>query len=107
MKPLFVYGTLLDDAQLRRVTGRVFPRRPASLAGHRRQWPPDDHPHLVEDAAAVVEGDLLDDLDETALAALDAYEDVPTLYERIDAVVRCDGAAVACWLYRRARRPPG
>src|SRR5204863_2102712 len=80
VKPLFVYGTLLDDAEVRRVTGRIFPRRPARLAGHRRAWPRDDYPHLVGDAAAVVEGDLLDGLDDTALAALDAYEDAPALY---------------------------
>jgi gamma-glutamylcyclotransferase (GGCT)/AIG2-like uncharacterized protein YtfP len=106
VKPLFVYGTLLDEAQLRRVTGRAFPRRPARLAGQRREWPHGDHPYLVEDATGVVDGDLVDGLDHTALAALDAYEDAPALYERIDAVVTCDGVAVACWLYRRARRPP-
>lgn len=107
MKPLFVYGTLLDDAPVRAVTGRIFPRRRARLDGHRREWPRDDYPRVVPDPAAVVEGDLLDDLDAAALAALDAYEDAPTLYERVETVVTCDGASVSCWVYRRVPRPPG
>jgi len=106
MSALFVYGTLLDDARVPAVTGRTFPRRRAELAGHRRVWPHGGYPDLVVDAAASVTGDVLDGLDEPALAALDAYEDAPTLYVRDEVVVRCGGEGVRCFVYR-ARRPPG
>jgi gamma-glutamylcyclotransferase (GGCT)/AIG2-like uncharacterized protein YtfP len=103
--PLFVYGTLLDDAQVRAVAGRTFARRPAVLAGHRRVWPRGGYPSVVPDAAASVTGDLLDGLDDAALAAFDAYEDEGRLYAREGTTVTCDGEAVRCWVYR-ARRPP-
>jgi gamma-glutamylcyclotransferase (GGCT)/AIG2-like uncharacterized protein YtfP len=104
--PLFVYGTLLDDARVREVAGRTFPRRPAILAGHRRVWPRRSHPSIVPDADASVEGDLLDGIDDRALAAIDAYEDEGRLYVRDDVTVTCAGTAVRCFVYR-ARRPPG
>ncbi len=107
MRPLFVYGTLLDDAQVRAVTGRTFPRRRAHLAGHRRDWPPGDFPRLVPDPGGAVDGDLVDGLDDAALAALDAYEDAPALYARVVAEVTCAGRPVACWLSRRSPRPHG
>ena len=103
--PLFVYGTLLDDAQVRTVAGRTFARRPAVLAGHRRVWPRGGHPSIVADPAASVAGDLLDGVDADALAAFDAYEDEGRLYRREEATVTSAGAPVRCFVYR-ARRPP-
>jgi gamma-glutamylcyclotransferase (GGCT)/AIG2-like uncharacterized protein YtfP len=103
---LFVYGTLLDDACVRDVTGRTFPRRRATLAGHRSVRTAAGYPDVVVDVAAAVAGDVLDGLDADALAALDAYEAVGTLYDRATTIVTCDGEEVSCFVYR-ARRPPG
>jgi gamma-glutamylcyclotransferase (GGCT)/AIG2-like uncharacterized protein YtfP len=97
---LFVYGTLLDDACVRRVTGRTFPRRAASLPGHRRVWPAGGHPYLVADPAGAVAGAVLDGLDASALAALDAYEEEGSLYVRETVTVVVGGAPVPCWIYR-------
>jgi gamma-glutamylcyclotransferase (GGCT)/AIG2-like uncharacterized protein YtfP len=104
---LFVYGTLLDANQLRAVTGRTFPSRPARLEGWRRVRPRGGWPDVVRDPGAHVDGALLDGIDAQALAALDAYEDEGRLYRREDASVTADGAPVPCQLYRRAvsRRP--
>ena len=49
---------------------------------------------------AQTEGVLLSDLDTGDLAALDAYEEVPTLYTREEIEVRqMDGTQVRCWVY--------
>jgi gamma-glutamylcyclotransferase (GGCT)/AIG2-like uncharacterized protein YtfP len=104
--PLFVYGTLLDDAQVRAVAGRTFARRPAVLTGYRRVWPRDGYPSIVADPGASVAGDLLDDVDGAALAAFDAYEDEGRLYRREETTVTSGTAAVRCFVYR-ARRPRG
>jgi gamma-glutamylcyclotransferase (GGCT)/AIG2-like uncharacterized protein YtfP len=101
---LFVYGTLLDADQLHAVTGRTFPTRPARLAGWRRVWPPGGWPDVVPDAGTHVDGAVVEDIDDRALAALDAYEDAGRLYRREDATVTVDGAAISCQLYRRAGR---
>jgi gamma-glutamylcyclotransferase (GGCT)/AIG2-like uncharacterized protein YtfP len=103
---LFVYGTLLDEGKLRAVAGRALPRRPARLPAHRRVWPCGGYPSVVPDPTADVVGALLDDVDAGALTALDAYEDVGVLYDRVDATVIVDGAPTPCQLYR-ARRAPG
>ena len=109
MDALFVYGTLLDDAQVRAVTGRTFRRRPAVLAGHRRVWPSGSYPHLVVDPTSSVTGAVLDGIDASALTAFDAYEDVGNLYVRDEVVVTCDGEPVRCFVYFaiEARRPHG
>jgi gamma-glutamylcyclotransferase (GGCT)/AIG2-like uncharacterized protein YtfP len=107
MSALFVYGTLLDDAQVRAVTGRTFRRRPAVLAGHRRVWPTGSYPYLVVDPGSSVTGALLDGIDAKTLAALDAYEDVGNLYVRDEIVVTCGGESVRCFVYQLLRsRPP-
>ncbi len=104
--PLFVYGTLLDDTQVRAVAGRTFARRPAVLAGHRRVWPRGGYPSIVADPDASVAGDLLEGVDDAALQAFDTYEDEGRLYRREEATVTSGGEAVRCFVYR-ARRPPG
>ena len=106
MVTVFVYGTLLDDARVRAVTGRIFSRRRAELRGHRRVWPTGRYPYLVADPSASVHGDLLEDVDPAALEALDAYEDVGTLYIRDEAVVSCGAEQVRCFVYR-ALEPRG
>jgi gamma-glutamylcyclotransferase (GGCT)/AIG2-like uncharacterized protein YtfP len=104
---VFVYGTLLDDGCVRRVTGRVFTRRRATLAGHRRCWPPDAPPFLARDPSATVEGDVLDGVDAAALAALDAYEDEGRLYAREAIDVTIGATTVRCWVYRALFAPHG
>lgn len=104
---VFVYGTLLDDACVRRVTGRVFARRRATLAGHRRCWPAGSHPYLAPDASATVDGDVLEGVDAGALAALDAYEDEGRLYAREAIDVTIGATAVRCWVYRALFAPRG
>jgi gamma-glutamylcyclotransferase (GGCT)/AIG2-like uncharacterized protein YtfP len=104
---LFVYGTLLDDAQVRAVTGRTFPRRRGELAGHRRVWPRGSYPTVVPDPDASVVGDVLEGLDARTLAALDAYEDAGVLYVRDECVVTCAGQPVRCFVYRSPRPPAG
>jgi gamma-glutamylcyclotransferase (GGCT)/AIG2-like uncharacterized protein YtfP len=96
---LFVYGTLTDPAQVRRITGRDLPRRPAILDDFVRREPPGAYPWVEPEAGARVAGWLLDDLDAEALAALDAYEDEGRLYHRRPVVVTAGGDRVACETY--------
>jgi gamma-glutamylcyclotransferase (GGCT)/AIG2-like uncharacterized protein YtfP len=96
---LFVYGTLMSPRQLSAVTGRAFPTRPAMLPDFVRIIPPGGYPYVVPQAGSAVEGLLLEELDATALAALDAYEDEGRLYTRRSVRVEVDGATVACEVY--------
>ena len=96
---LFVYGTLLDDSCVVRVTGRRFAWRPARLVGWRRVTPRRGYPYVVADAAAHVDGRMLDALDAAAVAALDRYEDAGRLYHRRRVTALVDGAPVACDVY--------
>jgi hypothetical protein len=64
----------------------------------------------VPDAGASVDGRILDEIDDAAVAALDRYEDAGRLYHRRRVVVHVDGDAVDCDAYagirrRRARAP--
>ncbi len=83
----FVYGTLMDDAVVRQVTGRVFQREAAVLRGYRRVQPARGYPYIVSDAQAEVHGVALRDVDSAALLAFDRYEDEGHLYQRTEVTV--------------------
>ena len=107
---LFVYGTLLDDAQVEAVTGRRFPRRAARLEGYERIAPPGGYPYVVARPGSAVDGALLESIDVASLRALDRYEDEGRLYVRRGVTVVAGGERIACETYvgatiRRAGAP--
>jgi gamma-glutamylcyclotransferase (GGCT)/AIG2-like uncharacterized protein YtfP len=89
----------MDEAQVCALVGRPLPRRPAVLEGYERVLPAGGYPYVVPRDGATVAGLLLDDLDQRALAALDAYEDEGRLYVRRDAVAVAGGRRVPCQVY--------
>ena len=99
MVSLFVYGTLMDEPRAQAVVGRPLPRRPAELRGYERIEPAGSYPYVVPHEGGTVSGILLDQVDDTALARLDAYEDEGGLYLRRDAVAVVDGKRVPCQVY--------
>jgi gamma-glutamylcyclotransferase (GGCT)/AIG2-like uncharacterized protein YtfP len=94
---LFVYGTLLSDDLVRKLTGRVFPKRPATLEDFERVEPPADYPYITPKTGAHVDGALLDGLDAAALDKLDAYEGDG--YARTPVEVVAGGVRVGCQSY--------
>jgi gamma-glutamylcyclotransferase (GGCT)/AIG2-like uncharacterized protein YtfP len=96
---LFVYGTLMDEERLERLVGRRLPRRPATLEGFTRVLAAHGYPTIVPQPGSRVEGVLVEGVEATALAALDAYEDVGRLYVRRPAEVLVEGEPVACEVY--------
>jgi gamma-glutamylcyclotransferase (GGCT)/AIG2-like uncharacterized protein YtfP len=96
---LFVYGTLMDGARVQAVVGRRLPSRAAVLEGFERLEPAGSYPYVVPREGATVSGILLDEVDDTALARLDAYEDEGGLYLRREAVAVADGKRVPCQVY--------
>ena len=96
---LFVYGTLLDPACVERVTGRRYRSRPATLHGWARTIGEHGYPEIRPTADAEVEGHILDDIDDDALRALDAYEDEGLTYRRLPVSVSVDGRPTACAAY--------
>jgi len=84
---LFVYGTLMDDALVRQLTGRHYRKERAVLPGYRKVVPDGGYAYVVPDAGAVVEGFVLLGVDDEALRIFDHYEDEGRLYRRIDVIV--------------------
>jgi gamma-glutamylcyclotransferase (GGCT)/AIG2-like uncharacterized protein YtfP len=80
---LFVYGTLRDPAQVRRLTGRQFVTQPAVLRGYRRCEPPGSYAYITPDPSSEVHGQILRNVDAAAVQAFDAYEDEGRLYRRV------------------------
>lgn len=100
-RPVFVYGTLMLPVVQRRVCGRTFDARPATLAGFFRGVVAGErYPSLRPEAGGVVEGRLLDGVDDAALERLDRYEGAR--YERLE--VEVDGAPAWAWLLSAAHR---
>ena len=94
---LFAYGTLLSDDLVRRLTGRVFPRRPATLQDFERIECPGDYPYITPKPGGRVEGSLLDGLDAASLEKLDAYEGAGYLRTPVEVVA--SGVRVGCESY--------
>lgn len=84
---LFVYGTLMDDALVVRLTGRHFRKEAASLPGYRRVAPEGGYPYILPATNAVVDGVVLLDVHAEALRIFDRYEDAGRLYIRSEVVV--------------------
>lgn len=95
---LFVYGSLIDPIHRANILGRLTNGVPAILQDYHRGR--SLHWYVRELPGAQTEGVLLSDLDTGDLAALDAYEEVPTLYTREEIEVRrMDGTLIRCWVY--------
>ncbi len=101
---LFVYGTLMDDALVRELTGRTFRRDPARLPGYRKMTPEGDYPYIIADSAESVDGLVLCDVDEQAMRAFDLYED-ERLYLRRQVKVVVAGKRRNCIAYVRRSQP--
>jgi gamma-glutamylcyclotransferase (GGCT)/AIG2-like uncharacterized protein YtfP len=72
---LFVYGTLLDPDLCALAAGRPLAARPAVLRGwRRRRVRGRTYPVILPDARSTVAGAVIDEVDDTALARLIAYE---------------------------------
>ena len=104
---VFTYGTLLFPEVMDAVTGRIFARVPATLAGFTRvRVRGAVYPAAREKAGASIAGLLYLDVDAAALARLDRFEGA--LYERRSVrVMRDDGASSAAEVYAVARAHHG
>ena len=96
---LFVYGTLLDPACVERVTGRRFRGRVATLHGWTRRIGEHGYPEIHPAEGCMVEGLVLEDIDDDALRALDRYEDEGRLYRRVPVSVSVDERPTPCEAY--------
>ena len=98
MKPLFVYGTLLENgAQAGLLQGCS--RRPATLRGRLYRMPAG-YPALVPGGSGEVHGELVELPRHALFGILDAYEGVEQgLYRREEHVARVGIRPVPCWAY--------
>jgi len=96
---LFVYGTLMDEERLHRLTGRRFARRGARLEGYARRAHRGGYPTVVPWAVGCVDGLLIEDVDPASLRVLDRYEDEGRLYVRRPVEVTSGGRRIVCEAY--------
>ena len=95
---VFAYGDFTKESVLRRVLGRVPRKSPAKLRGYRRFL--DDvlgHYNLVHDDDGIVEGELLLDLSDDDLLAMDRYD--TEKYRRRAVTVETAAGASEAWAY--------
>jgi gamma-glutamylcyclotransferase (GGCT)/AIG2-like uncharacterized protein YtfP len=95
----FCYGSLEFEAVMRAVTGRSYPREPASLEGwERRRVRRANFPGVRARAGAVTRGTLFRGVGAAESERLDRFE--TDLYDRRLLPVRtCSGALVDAWVY--------
>lgn len=104
MRTLFIYGTLLPGeanaarlgASRSRGTARTRPRYTLLHLGN--------FPALVDRGETAIVGELFD-VDDTTLAGLDEFEEVPHLYRRLPVALAADGPAEAYFLSSLADWP--
>ena len=92
---VFVYGSLLFDEVVERLTGKLFQAEEASLADHARYAIQQEGrvakgPAIICEPGRVVKGRLLKDIDPDTLRIFDRFEfgdTDPSRYERVSVVV--------------------
>lgn len=95
---VFAYGEFLKEPVLRRLLGRLPRKTPAKLRGYRRFL--DDvlgHYNLVHDDEEVVEGELLLDVSDEDVLAMDRFE--TEKYRRQVVTVETAAGASEAWVY--------
>ena len=103
MSNLFVYGTLVDDATVRSVLGRVPRSRHAVLKGFRR-IAHEKGPWVVAepDPTAEIQGKVLEGMSEGEVDRFDTFEGVDLgLYRRSIVHVEVGARRVEAWTYVR------
>lgn len=96
---LFVYGTLcLGESNHRQLAGGLFRAR-ASTAAEYELVDMGGYPALLEGGNIAVRGELYE-IDPSHLSLLDAFEDVPLLYDR--KTVRIGDVEAETYIMRRA-----
>lgn len=97
--PLFVYGTLSYDRTVRAITGRIFPKRPGVLDGFVRIAPQHGYAYIVPQRGSLVEGYLLDGVDERHFRLFDKYEAEGDMYNRVEVTVTTPGGEIRAYAY--------
>lgn len=96
---LFVYGTLVNPALVRSLTGKTVSAKPARLTGFRRFQNPGSYPYILPSPDDCVEGVILCSLDAADLEKLDRYEAEGDLYFRTEIEVQTDCGPRRCETY--------
>ncbi|GIW43156.1 MAG: hypothetical protein KatS3mg077_0438 [Candidatus Binatia bacterium] len=96
---LFVYGTLRDPALVQELTGKSFLTEEAWLLDYRRYAWRHTYPFVRPSPGSRVRGKILKDVDARSLAALDRYECVGTLYDRVLAQAETRSGIVQVFVY--------
>ncbi len=96
---LFVYGTLMDEAHVRSLTGRTFPSEPAILWDYERIVPNMGYPYIVPKPGLSVSGVVLKGVDRDSLFRLDQYEREGDLYERVPVVLEGHNGEMEAYVY--------
>lgn len=95
---LFVYGTLQFPEILKRLTGKIFTMKPATLNGFKRCCVKGcDYPALIETKDAITNGIILENVDEKSLKAIDYFEGDE--YEKTGVTVLVNGLEVSAITY--------
>src|SRR3972149_2361496 len=95
---VFAYGEFMKEPELRRLLGRLPRKTPAKLRGYRRFLDDGLGPyHLVHDESAIVEGELLLDVSDDDLIAMDRFE--AEKYRRRVVTVETAAGASEAWVY--------
>ena len=104
MDKLFAYGTLMDEAFVRELLGRVPPSQAAILKGFRVGAHPSA-PHAIAepDAAASIPGRVYEGLTVQELETIDRYRGVPErLYKRVAVTVEVGAWRADAWMYTKS-----
>lgn len=95
---LFVYGTLANPAVCAGLLGRVPRPVPARLRGYaRHEVRGEAYPAIVAKSNGLVKGIVYEDISQTELDALDAYEGDE--YGRIGVFVETETNRIQVWVY--------
>ncbi len=98
---VFSYGTLRDKSVLKKVCGKVFPKKEAYIKGFKYVLL-SPYPMIKKvDSDNIIEGEILFSVDEKSLMRMDYYEDEGEIYKRIkvQAILKSTGEKIPCFVY--------
>ncbi len=96
---IFVYGILMEEFLLYRITGKHFPTSPAHIKNFDKFISHLGYPYIVPSVGSWVDGFLIRDVDAESLRKIDAHEDEGQLYFRKQLTAIYGDEKCACEVY--------
>jgi gamma-glutamylcyclotransferase (GGCT)/AIG2-like uncharacterized protein YtfP len=105
MQNIFVYGTLMSEPVLNKLTGKSFQSKPAILTGYKRYCVREcDYPAIINDADSETKGLVIFNVEDSDLEVFSFYEGDEYEKKWVEVIVNGEISRVVAFIWKKDRK---